>query len=307
MHGRVVRTAGAVALLLASLAVAVPLAQAAGSGPPASCDPTISTCDVETGVPGSPGTPGAGGGGTGGGGGGKLACLEGLTPVPCSSESGSWSNSEQCYLRLMNPPPPFSSPYWEGHTTGAVYFCTTALSPTTRLVWFAGAPPIGPTPEQLARQAFDSLTVPRPVMRRSPDESNSDAGVPYTWVNLWTWVWTDPVAWTPLTARATAGATWAEVTVTPRSLTFVPGDGGKSVTCVGPGRPWTEADGNAAPGAGGCGYQYKHVSGSAVTATMAIDWTVTWTGSGGTSGTLPALQTQATSTFAVQQIQVVTR
>jgi hypothetical protein len=44
-----------------------------------------------------------------------------------------------------------------------------------------------------------------------------------------------------------------------------------------------------------------------LTATLAIEWAVTWRGSDGTSGTLPVMRTQVTSTFAVQQIQVVTR
>jgi hypothetical protein len=40
---------------------------------------------------------------------------------------------------------------------------------------------------------------------------------------------------------------------------------------------------------------------------MTIDWAVTWTGSGGASGTLPVMTTQSSSAFAVEQIQVVTR
>ena len=51
---------------------------------------------------------------------------------------------------------------------------------------------------------------------------------------------------------------------------------------------------------------YRHVAES-VTATVTIRWTVTWTGSNGTSGALPPLLTSATSAFAVQQVQVVNR
>ena len=46
----------------------------------------------------------------------------------------------------------------------------------------------------LAQQAYGELTLPKPVAKRSPDEGNSDpqyGGQPYTWVNLWTWVWSE--------------------------------------------------------------------------------------------------------------------
>lgn len=185
--------------------------------------------------------------------------------------------------------------------------CTTALTPSTRLIWLPGPEPAGPTPEALARRALASLTLPSPVMRRSPTEANSDGGVPYTWVILWTWYWTEPASWKVLQARAQAGPVWAEVTVTPVRMVYTAGDGAKPVQCAGPGRAWTEADGNAAPSAGGCGYRYRRVSQAPVTATLSIDWEVTWRGAGGTGGTLPAMQTDASASFTVQQIQVVTR
>lgn len=285
------------AVVVASVAQTVD-AQAAG----VACNPLVRKCGV---IVTDPPTTGPGGGG---GAPGKDACLRDGAPVPCTSTGGTWSNALQCYLKLADPQPPASDPVWGGHSDGAVYWCSTSfgLAPVSRLVWLA-TPPTGPTPEELARRAFNSLTIPRPLMRRSPIESNADGGVSYTWVNLWTWVWTEPQTWSPLSARAAAGAVWAEVVVTPTRLTFVPGDGGAGVVCPGPGRPWREADGNAAPTAGGCGYRYKHVAATPVTATLSIEWQVTWRGSGGTGGTLPAMTTQASSSFAVQQVQVVTR
>jgi hypothetical protein len=211
----------------------------------------------------------------------------------------------------MDPPPEPSNPMWEGHvtggrTTGAIYLCVLPDGSVFDWFWAPPAPPVV-TPAQVARQALASVTLPAPVMRRSPTEANSDHGVPYTWVNLWTWFWTDSASWQPLRARAAVGGTWAEVTVTPTRLVYVPGDGEPAVACAGPGRAWRESDGNGVPTAGGCGYRYRHVSATPLTATLAIEWAVTWRGSGGTSGTLPVMRTQVTSTFAVQQIQVVTR
>ena len=49
----------------------------------------------------------------------------------------------------------------------------------------------------LAQQAYGELTVPDPVAKRSPRETNSDpqyGGLPYTWVQLWTYVWAGGVA-----------------------------------------------------------------------------------------------------------------
>lgn len=291
---------GAVALLVAALVIVLPATEAHAAG--AVCDLQTGECTVI--VTDSPTTGPGGGGSTPG----KDACLRDDAPVPCTSTGGTWSNALQCYLKLADPQPPASDPVWGGHSDGAMYWCSTSfgLAPVSRLVWLA-TPPSGPTPEELARRALNSLTVPRPLMRRSPIESNADGGVPYTWVNLWTWVWTEPQTWSPMSARAAAGTVWAEVEVTPAQMRFAPGDGSTGVVCPGPGRPWQEADGNAAPSAGGCGYRYKHVAAAPVTATLSIEWQVTWRGSGGTGGTLPAITTQASSLFVVQQVQVVSR
>jgi hypothetical protein len=42
-----------------------------------------------------------------------------------------------------------------------------------------------------------------------------------------------------------------------------------------------------------------------VTATYGIRWTVTWVGSGNTSGTLPDQMTTSQSTFAVAEVESV--
>ncbi len=228
-------------------------------------------------------------------------------PVPCAGAAGSWSNALQCYLRAYTPPPPPTDPVWQGRTTGVVYLCTTALAPSTRPIWLA-APPVGVTPEQLALQALSTLEIPEPVVRRSPSQGNSDNGTPYTWVNLWTWWWTTPATWQPQTATARAGAQWATVTVRPTRMILDPGDGTNLVTCDGPGRAWTQDDADTAPGAGACAYRYTRITRTGpLTATLTVSWYVTWQGSGATSGTLPAMATSTSTSFVVQQIQVVTR
>ena len=44
-----------------------------------------------------------------------------------------------------------------------------------------------------------------------------------------------------------------------------------------------------------------------LTATTSIRWSVTWTSNVGAGGTFPVLTTESTSSFLVEQIQVVIR
>lgn len=130
-------------------------------------------------------------------------------------------------------------------------------------------------------------------------------GQPFTYVNLWTWFFTDPGTFGVQSLRLEAFGAWGEVSAEPTELTFTPGDGGASVSCGGPGRDWTEADGDDPP-PGGCGYVYRHAAES-VTSTVSIGWHVTWAGSDGSGGTYPPMVTEASSPFTVLQVQVVNR
>jgi len=170
-------------------------------------------------------------------------------------------------------------------------------------------PPPPPDPAVLAQQAYGELTLPKPVAKRSPDEGNSDpqyGGLPYTWTNLWTWTWqTD---WQSRARTVELRGVSATVTATPTALVFDPGDGAAPVTCEGPGRPWTPADGSDPPSRGGCGYMYRAVTPNGpLTASTSIRWSVTWTSNVGAGGTFPVLTTQSASSFLVEQIQVVIR
>jgi hypothetical protein len=269
------------------------------------CDPTSGFCKIVVTKKGRPADRDKGAAGQGSRAGkGAGTSVAAAKPNPCK------------YV-LSDPQPPKSAAIWDGHTGGAIYLyvCPRASQdPTDFLatvveVWQGAPPPAEAiiTPAELAQQALASLRLPRPVLHRSPGESNSDAGVPYTWVNLWTWYWTSPATWRQLSRTASLATVSATVTVAPTKLTFDPGDGSPPVSCAGPGRAWTKADGNAAPSHGGCGYRYRSVS-DGVRPTVSITWDVSWTGSGGTGGTLPVMTTSTTSPpFKVEQIQVVNR
>jgi hypothetical protein len=171
----------------------------------------------------------------------------------------------------------------------------------------APPPPPPPDPAVLAQQAYTELTVPKPEAQRSPPETNSDpdnGGLPYTYVGLQTWVWA--TNWQPLQRTVDLRGVSATVTATPTALVFDPGNRDAPVTCPGPGRPWTEADGNKSPTGGGCAYMYRAVTPDGpLTASTGITWSVAWTSNTGAGGTFPALSTATTSSFLVEQIQVV--
>jgi hypothetical protein len=279
----------------------------AKSQPPVHCSNPSQTglCVVHVGSPGH----GGGDPSRGGSQGHSPPCADALgDPIPCQrSGLGIWDQGLGCYLRAMTPQPPKASPVWQGHSRGAVYLCTAWPPRTTGIseVWFATPPVARVDPRTLALQAEKQLRLPQPSGHRSPSESQHFQGYPFTYVNLWTWFWTSPGAWRRRSATARAGGVSATVTVTPSRLTFDPGDGSASVSCDGPGRAWTSTDGNGAPSAGGCGYQYRTVGQGPVTSTQSIDWSVTWTASDGTSGQLPDLTTSRSGQLMVLQIQSV--
>lgn len=232
--------------------------------------------------------------------------------VPCQSDQGWWSASLQCYVELAQPQPPQTASVWQGHKTGAIYRCLLPKCPDVSCatqVWLAQPPPgMAATPEQVAQRALASVSLARPTTGRYPTGRLRD-GRPFALTRAYTWYWTDPATFTSRTARAAVGGVWAQVTVTPTALTFSPGDGGATVSCAGPGVAWQQGDGVWAPSPAGCDYRYPHSSinepNQQVTATYGIEWSVTWVGSGGASGTLTVAPTTSTSTFVVAEAEAV--
>lgn len=254
-----------------------------------------------------------------GGTGSPVTCA--LTPpgtaVPCQDAQGWWVQSMQCYAEVLAEQPPAGDAVWGGHTDGAIYLCTfftggRAFPGTNGFTFWAATPPAGPAaavaPAQLARQALQTLTIPAPTTGRYPAGTMQD-GRPFTVVGAFTWFWSSPQIFRPLTARADAGGVWAQVTVTPTALTFAPGDGSEAVSCRGPGVAWQPGDGVWAASPTGCDYRYQHSSiyqpGGEVTATYGIRWSVTWTSSTGAGGVLPTLTTTSNETFAVAELESV--
>ncbi len=154
--------------------------------------------------------------------------------------------------------------------------------------------------------------MPAPVPSHYPSGTLKEDGHPYTLVNANTWFWTDPATWQPVSKTVSAGPVWGKATATPVSLSFTPGDGSRTMTCLGPGSPFVANQQTwvAPVNPQGCSYRYPNNSlgvggDDQVTSTYTITWRVDWTGSDGTSGTFNNLQTQTASRFAVAELQTV--
>jgi hypothetical protein len=163
------------------------------------------------------------------------------------------------------------------------------------------------SPAVLAQRALGTIRFPHPSGDRSPSPTLLYQGYPFTYVNLYTFFWTGGASWRALSATASAGGVSATVTARPVALVFDPGNGAAAVSCGGPGRPWTSADGNGAPTDGACAYRYVRVTPSPITSTQTIVWKITWIGTGGTGGEIPSLSTSTSGLLQVLQIQVVNR
>lgn len=267
-------------------------AWADGGGDP----PVYVSGDPRTGVVGTtvtaPGTP-----------------ATGVTPVAGgSSSSGSgvtctWTAESDYSQQLFQ---------WLGSDPDGTWYDVTCSDGTS----YAGVyvpPSAGNVPPAvvlagaLAKTAANTLVLPKPQVRRNP------AGPALA--NLPTWWWVAAGQWVPLRQRTQAGPVWAEVTATPVSTSWDPGDGSAPVVCDGPGTPYD----TSRPAAGqstNCSYSYQRSSAAQpqtgpsqndrfFTVTVTTTWQVTWTGFGGSGGTLPVLTTLSSFSLPVTQRETV--
>lgn len=171
--------------------------------------------------------------------------------------------------------------------------------------------------QETAKHAFATMHLPDPQPYVSVSYWRNNP-TPYTVVRGHTWFATEPETFKPQTKRVQAGNAWVEVTATPVGLRFTPGgdEGNTQVYCDGPGvrqsdiNPsyhYTYAPWRSKPPNSNCSYNYTRTSpgdpDGPLTSTLEIRWRITWTANGRTSGTLPDYYTEATSTYAVTELQ----
>jgi hypothetical protein len=160
-----------------------------------------------------------------------------------------------------------------------------------------GTPAISPF--ELFKIAIRELSVPRlPGATAPPRGKDGLVGLPE-------WYWVPRGQWHPVSITVHAGPVWATASAVPTSLSFVPGGGLGSVTCHGPGTPFTRSKA-AAQEHTNCSYTYAEASkgqpGNAFQAGLFVTWTVSWTGSGGAGGVITDSYTTG-SAFPVRVAQ----
>lgn len=167
-------------------------------------------------------------------------------------------------------------------------------------VWIPNRQPGAPlSPAGLAQQARSQLRLPVPKVKANP--------VGDQLVNLPTWLWLDRGSWGPVSATAAVPGVSVTAVATPTSVMWSMGDG-DSVTCNGPGTPFTSG-GDPQRASPDCGYTYHTSSagqpGEAFPVTATVHWTVRWSGAG-QNGTFPNMTTTATVPFRVAESEGIT-
>ena len=160
-----------------------------------------------------------------------------------------------------------------------------------------GVPAI--TPVQLLKIAIGELSVPTLAAQTAPPRGKDGL------VGLPEWFWVPASQWRKVSITVRAGPVWATATASPHGLSFLPGDGQGTVSCTGPGTPFSAGSpGSQQPGT--CSYTYSQPSagqpGNAYQAALTVTWTISWTGSGGAGGVITNGYTTGT-TFGVRIAQ----
>ncbi len=136
-----------------------------------------------------------------------------------------------------------------------------------------------------------------PVVMPRPHTSPPEGGFQLT--GLETWYWLDAEAWEPVSVRAEVPGVWVEVTATPTTATWEPGDGSATVVCTGPSRPHPGTTGATT----GCGHTY--IDTGRYTITASVRFAVTWEASTGEGGDLDPITLSRQLPIEVEQRQVV--
>jgi hypothetical protein len=168
-------------------------------------------------------------------------------------------------------------------------------------------PPAVALAGSLAQSAANRLVLPAPLVRHNPSGR--------ALVGLATWWWVDSAQWRVLRQRTQAGPVWAEVTATPVSTTWDAGDGTAPLVCDGPGTPYDTTRPESMQNTS-CAHTYRRSSADQpqsgpslndryFTVTVTTTWRVTWRGSSGSGGALPAMSTTSRFPLAVAQRQTV--
>lgn len=187
----------------------------------------------------------------------------------------------------------------------------TATGPNVVWVPYGQIPTVAPPdPAVLAAQASGELPLPTP----SPSFAPASTG----YVNFPEWLWINPSIWHPIVMTVSAsnagGTTTVTLTATPVDVVWNMGDTPTAPTvCDGPGIAYNTAI-PARRQVSYCTHTYSMSSlgqpspdgnpnNDAYPITISIQWRISWSGTGGASGSIPIMDSTARSTLRVEQIQ----
>lgn len=326
MHRRVLILAAITALLGPSASVAMAdtiLTVGSGSG---EARPGTGTVDIgainATPVPSGGSAPGslapaaatpASWGGAGSGSPAVPACT--LTPDPSAAPGPGQTGLSYAAGQSGFDQVPFAAPgTWYLSSCLSATSLGTVFVPAAQSGGGAGpAPAPVPviSPAQLAEIAKNQIQLVAPPLQLSPA-----AGVNQI-VHVPTWAWLPPAAFAALHATAAAGPVVVTATASPTTMAVSYTDGGasRSVTCTGPGTPYSDAlaaqEDPASPiraASPDCGWTFENSSAAApgervpvsATVTYEVTWTVTGAAGGGDLGPL----TSPPAVFAVQVAEI---
>lgn len=172
----------------------------------------------------------------------------------------------------------------------------TRVADGQRVGWIVGMPggAGGPTGSELAGAGQAELRLPLPRVHTSPPRGGTQlTGVPV-------WFWMDRPE--PMSVTASVPGLSATLTATPRTSRYEISDG-TTLRCPDFGTPFRRdvpAEGQRST----CRHPFDERG--PVTVIATVDWSLAWTASDGTSGTLPPVARTERFTLAIEEAQAVT-
>jgi len=219
----------------------------------------------------------------------STVCRSGETEVPCTKNGGTWSGTNSCYMKLLDPQPDASEPVWGGRTDGAIYQCSPSGEFVTGLgliIWLENTPEVPPpNPEVLARRAIATIGMRAIDLGIAPEpleKTPSSLGA----VGLPVWLWADstsPNTTGPTSATASERGFTVSVSARMTHIEWDLGDGSAPITCGIGNRFDPRTMGVKTPVV--CGRQNGYQKQGEYTVTATSHWTIDWPGIG-ESGTI---------------------
>ena len=164
----------------------------------------------------------------------------------------------------------------------------------------AGPPAPRISAGRLARAAWKVVKIPAPTVQTNPKVGSQGA----TLVGMDTWVWATGETPTSVKATATAGSTSVTVTAGSSGLQLSAPDG--KASCTGFGIAWHSG---MPEGSSPCTISFNRSSahlGGTTPLAIKVAYSASYSGSDGSSGTLPAITTTSTVNLPVAEVQTLT-